>query len=210
MLNHIKRVHPGDRMTVAEFFEEAPEDRKAELIDGALIMPSPALLGHELLQGFLYTLLKFYVASKRLGLVLGSRTALDLGIEYQAYEPDILFVRQERLAIVQEHGVVGPPDLVIEVLSRGTKSLDRGIKRRVYQEAGVAELWLADPAGPQTSRFYQRPTPDGKMDEVKLVDGVLRSTTVPGFYVRQEWLWPPQGQPRDELAALRELGVLGV
>ncbi len=208
MLEHIRRVHPGDRMTVAEFFEYAPEDRKAELINGVLVMPSPALLSHEQLQGFLFTILRIFVNVRQLGVVLGSRTALDMGIEYQAYEPDILFVRHERQAIVQEHGVLGAPDLVVEILSRGSKAIDRGIKRQVYQEAGVQELWLPDPAGGKTSRFYQRRAPDQAMTEVRFEDGVLRSTAVPGFYVRAEWLGPPQGQRPDELSALRELGVL--
>ena len=208
MLNRIKRVPAGDRMTVAEFFESAPEDRKAELIDGVLVMPSPASMTHELLQVFLVSVLSNYVEAHNLGEVLGSRTALDLGIEYQAYEPDILFVRRERAEILHEQGVSGAPDLVIEILSRGTMSVDRTIKRQVYNQAGVSELWLIDPAGARGSRFYQR-GPAGEMVEVALVDGILRSTTVGGFFVRQEWLWPPAGRRRSKLAALRELGVFG-
>lgn len=208
MLNRIKRVPAGDRMTVAEFFESAPEDRKAELIDGVLVMPSPASMSHELLQLFLASILSSYVQVRDLGTVLGSRTALDLGIEYQAYEPDILFVRRERAEILQEHGVMGAPDLIIEILSRGTKSVDRTVKRQVYNQAGVGELWLIDPAGVKGSRFYQRRVAGGEMVEVQLVDGVLHSTTVDGFFVRDEWLWPPHGQRRSNVAALRELGVL--
>ena len=208
MLNRIKPVPAGDRMTVAEFFESAPEDRKAELIDGVLVILGPAVLSHELLQGFLLVVLGLYVEANDLGYVLGSRTALDLGIEYQAYEPDILFVRREHADIIHEQGVVGAPDLVIEILSRGTMSVDRTVKRQVYNQAGVAELWLIDPAGATGSRFYQR-GPAGEMVEAALVDGSLRSTTVDGFFVRQEWLWPPTGQQRDDLAALRALGVVG-
>lgn len=208
MLNRIRRVPAGDRMTVAEFFESAPEDRKAELIDGVLVILGPALLSHELLQTFLLTTLNIYVDAHNLGEVLGSRTALDLGIEYQAYEPGILFVRRERAEILQEHGVVGAPDLVIEILSRGTMSVDRMVKRQVYNQAGVGELWLIDPAGARGSRFYQR-TPGGEMAEVALVDGVLRSTTVDGFFVKDTWLWPTKGEQHDEITALRELGVLG-
>ncbi|MFN8484379.1 MAG: Uma2 family endonuclease [Anaerolineae bacterium] len=208
MLSRIKRVPAGDRMTVAGFFESAPEDRKAELIDGVLVMPSPASTSHELLQGFLLAVLRIYVHAGGLGAVLGSRTALDLGIEYQAYEPDILFVRRDRADIIHEQGVAGAPDLVIEILSRGTMSVDRTVKRQVYNQAGVGELWLIDPAGARGSRFYQR-TAGGEMAEVALVDGVLRSTTVEGFFVKEEWLWPPEDRQHDELVALRELGVLG-
>lgn len=37
----LSRVEVMERMTAADFFRDAPEDRKAELIDGVMIMPSP-------------------------------------------------------------------------------------------------------------------------------------------------------------------------
>lgn len=201
-------VAPGDRMTVEEFFEVAPEDRKAELIDGVIVMPSPAYDPHENVQGFIFSVLRIYANSRDLGIVRGSRTALKMGIEYHAYEPDILFVSRARSDIVKDQGVFGAPDLVIEILSRGTKSLDRGLKRRIYAATGVAELWLIDPDGEKRSRFYQRSSPTGEMVEVRLVDGMLRSTTVPGFFLRAEWLWPPSGKLPNELDVLRALGVV--
>lgn len=200
-------IAPGDRMTVAEFFEFAPADHKAELIDGVLVMPSPALLTHERLQVFLITILSFFVRVHRLGEVLGSRTALDLGVEFHAYEPDILFVRADRLHILHEHGVMGAPDLVVEIMSRGSKTVDRGVKRQVYSQAGVGELWLIDTDGPRGSRFYQR-APTDEMALVDFTGGALRSSVVPGFFLRADWLWPPSGERPDELTVLRELGVL--
>lgn len=148
----------------------------------------------------------FFVRVRGLGEVLGSRTALDLGVEFHAYEPDILFVRAERLDIVQEHGVMGAPDLVVEILSRGSKTVDRGVKRQVYSQAGVGEMWLIDTDGPKGLRFYQR-APGGEMALVAFTDGVLRSSVVPGFFLRADWLCPTGARP-DELAVLRELGVL--
>ena len=37
------------------------------------------------------------------------------------------------------------PDLVIEILSLGTRSRDRRLKRDLYERAGVREYWLVDP-----------------------------------------------------------------
>ena len=208
MLNRMRHVAPGDRMTVAEFFEYAPEDRKAELIDGVFIMPSPASIIHQRLERFLTILLSVFVGARGLGEVLASRVALDLGIEYQAYEPDILFVRQDRRAIIEDQRVAGAPDLVVEILSPGTKTLDRGVKRKVYSQVGVQELWLPDPASPRTSRFYQRRSPQADLTEVRFTAGVLHSVAVPGFFLREEWLWPAGGEFPNELAVLRELGVI--
>jgi Uma2 family endonuclease len=203
----IQSAAPGDRMRVEEFFEIAPEDRKAELIEGALIVYSPATDPHENLLGFLLSVLRIYTRQRNLGEVRGSRTALRLGMEYQAYEPDILFVSQDRAEIVKEEGVYGAPDLVVEILSPGTRSLDRGVKRHIYAIAGVKELWLIDPEGEDLSSFYQREL-GGELKEVSMREGILRSLAVPGFFLRAEWLWPPSGRLPDEIEVLRALGVL--
>jgi Uma2 family endonuclease len=36
------------------------------------------------------------------------------------------------------------PDLVVEVLSRSTKTRDRGEKKAIYEANGVTEYWLVD------------------------------------------------------------------
>ncbi len=60
------------------------------------------------------------------------------------YQPDIYFISQERLGILNEQGPAGAPDLVVEVLSPATAKLDLGPKREVYGETGVKEMWIVD------------------------------------------------------------------
>ncbi|HET9224066.1 MAG TPA: Uma2 family endonuclease [Roseiflexaceae bacterium] len=139
------RVEVAERMTAAEFWEEAPDDRKAELINGVMIMAPPPLDIHEKLQLFLLTLIRTYVEEHDLGEVRGSRSGVELAPD-QVYEPDILFVARDRVGIIQRHGLVGAPDLVIEILSASTAAYDRGEKLRIYERAGVRELWLIDPS----------------------------------------------------------------
>jgi Uma2 family endonuclease len=187
-MNVLSRVEVAERMTSEEFFRYAPEDQKAELIDGVMIMHSPPLVIHEKLQGFLYTLLRTYVEESDLGEVLGSRTPVELEVE-QTYEPDILFVARERAGIVESKGVLGAPDLVIEILSAGMVHYDRGSKFRAYERTGVRELWLIDPYGPAGTEFYRL---QGKrfVPVMPDRDGILRSTAVPGFWIDVAWLWP--------------------
>lgn len=42
-------------------------------------------------------------------------------------------------------GCVGAPDLIVEILSRGSIKKDREIKLTLYEENGVKEYWVADP-----------------------------------------------------------------
>lgn len=46
---------------------------------------------------------------------------------------------------LDRRGCRGAPDWVVEVLSRSTASHDQMQKRRVYERAGVKELWLVHP-----------------------------------------------------------------
>jgi Uma2 family endonuclease len=184
------RVEVAERMTAAEFFRDAPEDRKAELIDGVMIMPSPPLVVHERLFRFLFQLLGSYIEELDLGEVLGSRTAVALDIE-QAPEPDLFFVAKERLGVIQAKGVFGAPDLVIEILSVGTVKNDRGPKFRAYERAGVHELWLIDPYGPAGTEFFR--LIDGRFAPVMPDENDrVYAVAVPGFWIDINWLWPSE------------------
>jgi len=151
----LSRVEVMERMTAADFFCDAPEDRKAELIDGVMIMPSPPLVVHERMQGFLSTLLRLYVEEKEIGEVFGSRTAVELELFY-APEPDILFVSKERLHIIGEKGILGAPDFVIEILSASTAMKDQGEKRILYEKFGVKEYWVVNPLTYEVLRYFFR------------------------------------------------------
>ena len=173
------RVEVAERMTAAEFWEEAPDDRKAELINGVMVMAPAPLDIHEKLFGFLFSLLRDYVEEHELGEVRGSRSGVELAAD-QVYEPDILFVARDRLDIIQRHGLVGAPDLVIEILSASTAAYDRGDKLRVYERAGVRELWLIDPYGPAGTEFYQ--LVDARyLPVVPDSQSILRSVAISGF-----------------------------
>jgi Uma2 family endonuclease len=184
----LSRVEVVERMSSSEFFRYAPEDQKAELIDGVMIVHSPPLDVHERLQGFLFALLRMYVEAADLGEVRGSRTPVELA-EDQTFEPDILFVAREREEIIQRKGVFGPPDFIVEILSASTASYDRGAKFRIYERAGVRELWLIDPYGPAGTEFYRL---EGERFQPVMPDpdGWLRAVAVSDFAIQVEWLWP--------------------
>lgn len=74
--------------------------------------------------------------------------------DYNVVEPDLLFVRTERLALVTEVNVQGPSDLIVEVLSPSTRERDLGVKAHLYARVGVGEYWTVDPDA-ETLTVYQ-------------------------------------------------------
>jgi Uma2 family endonuclease len=115
-----------------------------EVIDGALfVTPSPSL-SHQRVVIRLATLLHGFVQEHRLGEVLPGPLDVLFG-EGDYVEPDIVFVRSGRDAILTRRGIEGPPDLIAEVLSPSTSARDRGIKLDRYRLFGVTEYWVVDP-----------------------------------------------------------------
>jgi Uma2 family endonuclease len=68
-------------------------------------------------------------------------------------QPDVGYISVERSHIFQDH-VMGAPDVVVEVLSRGTRRFDRIKKLDVYRRNGVREAWLVDPDAQTVTVFF--------------------------------------------------------
>ena len=60
-------------------------------------------------------------------------------------QPDILVVLSDGDARVELRGIVGPPHLVIEVVSPSNRGRDLLTRRALYARADVREYWLVDP-----------------------------------------------------------------
>lgn len=174
--------------TEERYFDEAPEDRIWEFIDGELIVHSPANTLHQRLVYFLTFVLGGYVQERQLGEVFNGPAVLHLRAGVNP-EPDIFFICQERQANVSLAYVQGAADLVIEVMSPSTRSYDLMEKAQVYLEGGVAEYWVVDPQRRQVYVHKAAPSNPGRwMVEVQ-ESGRLTSVTVPGFWIDVEWLW---------------------
>ena len=168
-----------------EFDRFTDEDIKADLLDGVLIIHSPASIRHEDLFGFLYFLIRGYAEHRELGKVFGSRATMHLAY-CRKFEPDILFIRSEKLDMLRQNQLEGPADMVVEILSEGTKEYDLKEKRPIYQEAGIEEIWFVDDE--ERRILIDRKCEDGYTTET-VVLGRAKSQVIPGFFVEAEWLW---------------------
>jgi len=176
---------PPRPLTFDEFVEMFNEDDDVELIDGMVVKRMAAQLEHEDLFGWLHTLLWDYVEATGQGVVLGSRTAVQIHT-YRGRLPDLLFVRWGRRSIVKRKGVYGAPDLVVEILSPTDKPSDIIALEADYRSIGVREIWLVDLPKKRVKVLRKRRK---GYDEEVLAEGVLVSEVVKGFWLRVEWLF---------------------
>lgn len=127
------------RWTYAEFARlPSAGSTRHEIIDHELaVMPAPTPR-HQEIVSTLATVLTEVVGARGLGKVLVGPVDV-LPAEGDYLEPDVVFVREERLDILTDRGIEGAPDLVAEVVSPSTAERDRGVELDRYRMHGVPE-----------------------------------------------------------------------
>ena len=186
-----RRVPPGwerplGRATIAEYMK-LPWDngKRYELLNGELYMTPAPTYRHQLVLMNLAALLHLHVKRTAAGSVVAAPTDVVLKPD-SVCQPDILFISRGRAEIITVPNVQGAPDLAVEIRSPGTVRRDRVVKRAIYAESGVANLWFLDPNGETleelildaTSREYSvRTTLSGRR-------GTFRSAIFPELAIR--------------------------
>ncbi len=133
------------RWTYAEFARLPSEgSTRYEVIDDELVVTPGPGRRHQRISMDLATALNRFVRDHDLGEAYHAPFDV-LFADGDYMEPDLVFVRKERLHVLSDRGVEGPPDLIVEITSPSTADRDRGIKLERYRLFGVAEYWVVDP-----------------------------------------------------------------
>jgi Uma2 family endonuclease len=140
-------LRPSQRVTAEFTYEDylaLPDDGKHyEVIEGDLLMTPAPFVPHQRVLGVLYRLLADHVEPRGLGEVFIAPVDVVLD-KRNIVEPDLVFVSKKRRSIVGDR-IMGPPDLVVEIVSKGTKTRDKVTKRALYERKGVKHAWILDP-----------------------------------------------------------------
>ncbi len=131
------------RWTYEAMVEKLPAESHYELRDFNLIeMPSPKPK-HQTIVTNVYDLIKPFVKNNSLGKIYIS----PLDVVFQkgdVAQPDLIFVANENKSIVKESYLAGAPDLLVEVVSKGSVARDYIEKKNDYEKFGVKEYWIID------------------------------------------------------------------
>lgn len=143
-----ENTHSYDRQGsyTLEDYMSLPDEQRVELIDGVIYDMSAPSLPHQMIGGEIFTQIKQFVkANKGKGIPFIAPTDVQLDCDNRTIvQPDVMIVCDR--SKLNHNRVFGAPDFVAEVLSPSTKNKDILIKSAKYQNAGVREYWMIDPA----------------------------------------------------------------
>lgn len=163
-----------------EFYDFVTEDMKAEFINGEVIIHSPVTVDHASVSFNLASLLHFYTTLNNSGKVTHEK--LMIALTRNNYEPDICFFSPAKAKKLKDDQKLCPaPDSIVEVISRSTEKIDRGVKFEDYALHDVKEYWIIDPKH-KTIEKYILVNKKYELEE-KLLHGDISSKVIKGFTI---------------------------
>ncbi|KJU86293.1 restriction endonuclease [Candidatus Magnetobacterium bavaricum] len=115
-----------------------------EIINGVEVMGPSPFGKHQDISRRIYDRISQFVRDKRLGVVFYAPLDVILEEEEQQLQPDLLFIKKENMGIFQDW-IRGVPDMVCEIVSKGSVAKDTVTKKDVYERYKVPEFWLVFP-----------------------------------------------------------------
>ncbi len=158
---------------------QTPGLGRCELLQGELIMMSPAGEEHGAIVMNISAPLATFVRQNGLGRVFGAETGFLIVRDPDTVRaPDMAFVRAERLSPTPGKGFFpGPPDLAVEVVSPNDRAGEVLAKVHNWLDSGCRAVWLVDPDTRSITVYRSR-------NEIRVLspgDLLSGEDVVPGF-----------------------------
>ncbi len=181
----IAKMKETDRFTYADYLAW-PDEERWELIDGEAYNMSPGPgKQHQRISAYLTAMFYTHLRGKQCQVFaapfdvrpLAGTDTPDDEVD-TVVQPDLLVVCDERK--LEERGVAGAPDLVVEILSPHTARKDLSVKFNLYERAGVREYWVVYPLDKVIHAYRLE---DGRYGEPQIAKpgNILELTWLDGF-----------------------------
>mgnify|MGYP002625745557 CR=1 FL=1 len=173
--NNDKRKYTSD-----EFLAMTDLEGRYELVSGDIyaMSPSPSFIHQKLISRLNIKIGRYIEENHGACEVIVSPSDVKLNDE-DTVQPDLFVVCDPNK--FDEHGCVGAPDWVIEILSPSNIDHDMVTKLELYMKAGVREYWIVDP---MNKRVLVYPFEEAKITGIFTFDdeitaGIFRNNEVP-------------------------------
>ena len=187
MITSLSQLDPNGTYTYADYLFWKFEER-VELLRGYVAQMAAPSRVHQGISGNLYRFLsnalwkspcKVYAAP------------FDVRLPYlsQTQNREITTVVQPDLCVIcnpeklDDRGCIGPPDLIVEIISPGNSKREMKDKFEIYQESGVLEYWIVNPTEKMVQVYRRNET--GKYIGLQpFIEGdLLETPIVPGLQI---------------------------
>lgn len=149
-ITDIEQLDLNGSYTYADYLKWQFQER-LELFRGKIFKMSPApSRNHQFILGKLHVGIATFFQKKSCNIYLAPfdvrlvKTKTNDERIQTVVQPDLCVVCDENK--LDDRGCNGAPDLVIEILSPGNTKKEMGIKFDLYEENGVKEYWIVEPA----------------------------------------------------------------
>ncbi|KJR41386.1 restriction endonuclease [Candidatus Magnetoovum chiemensis] len=135
-------------MTTLELNEKVerltPDFDLTEIINGEEIMsPSPFGKHQDIIINIVRKIL-FHLEIIKSGKIFTSPLDVILAEGLSRLQPDLIFIKKENMNIFQDW-IRGAPDMVCEIVSKGSFTKDTVTKKDIYEHYKVPEYWIVIP-----------------------------------------------------------------
>jgi Uma2 family endonuclease len=171
-------MHTTIPATAIDIYRSLPEGTRCEVLYNQLIMTPAPNTSHQFLSFKLSGIIFNFLEETPMGVALTAPTDVYLVEQQSAVQPDILVIMNKNKGIIYEDGIHGAPDIIFEILS--TNHIHDTVKKKtLYEEAGVKEYFVINPANNMVIMFVL--TDSGKYELVyelkgKITSGILAAS----------------------------------
>ena len=137
-------------------YAKASDDETYEIINGQVYMMSRPSTRHMKIEGNILYALKTYLKGKSCQPFNETNVFF---AEDNIFVPDVMIVCDPE--IIEDDGVHGTPDLIVEILSPSTARNDKISKKIIYEKYGVKEYWIIDQFSKSVEVYLLK---DGKLE----------------------------------------------
>ena len=124
-------------MSASSIFKE---EQRYETINGKIVMMSSASVHHNIILGNLYSIFNHYLRGKNCKAIIDVNLFIS---KDNTFRPDLMVVCNK--SFIKPTSIIGPPAIVVEILSPSTEKTDKICKMKLYQEFNINEYWLINP-----------------------------------------------------------------
>lgn len=175
------------RFTTDDLAHLPDDGKRYELFDGELIVSPAPVPKHQLTSSRCHG---FLLQAEYAGFGLVMAAPIEVHFDrLRAAQPDLIFITQKRLPIIGEKVITGAPDLIVEILSPGSRRADLGWKRTLYAQGGVPFYWVLDPVA-RTVRPFRLDQGAYRADPILRPSQTLACPLFPGITTDVERLFP--------------------